>query len=258
MFCHKCGHELPENSKFCPKCGVNLEDEKLFKKFTPTKSIKPTKDPEKVKGLKVVLGLTVAIVIICVIVGKFTGNKAEENAIYPNGLGPVAEDDGDPLEAARLEMERKEKEEAERQAAIEAAQQAEADARAILTQYEYMMDIAYAKNECAKNSFNFADDFGGKRVLLRGRLRTMDDTWIEHDRYLVMECFDDEYHFDFSVACYLTDQLEDPEIRRLYVGCDFRIIGTIEYDSVSKSSMHLTDCLLYDVDPDNYEDEMCE
>ena len=25
MFCHKCGHELPENSKFCPKCGVLLD-----------------------------------------------------------------------------------------------------------------------------------------------------------------------------------------------------------------------------------------
>ena len=28
MFCHKCGHELPENSKFCPKCGICLDTAK--------------------------------------------------------------------------------------------------------------------------------------------------------------------------------------------------------------------------------------
>lgn len=39
MFCHKCGHELPENSKFCPKCGVLLD----FAKQPTTSAPEPPK-----------------------------------------------------------------------------------------------------------------------------------------------------------------------------------------------------------------------
>lgn len=283
MFCRYCGNELPDDAQFCNCCGKPVDagqpkqevlSEQPYEEIpseeasvasdkepTPTKAL----TPREAKRVKIIFCVAVAIVTICVIAGKMLAPKqatdAERDAYIDSVIngsvttGKTAEDVLKEQEKQEAVQQREAEEEAERQAAIEAAQQTETDARAILTKYDYTMDIAYAKNECAKNSFNFADDFGGKRVLLRGRLRNMDDTWIEHDRYLVMECFDDEYHFDFSVACYLTDQLEDPEIRRLFVGCDFRIIGTIEYGSVSKSSMHLTDCLLYDVDPDNYEDE---
>ena len=46
MFCHKCGMENIDNSKFCTRCGANLEGWNLHEeKQTDTKSWEVWKRP---------------------------------------------------------------------------------------------------------------------------------------------------------------------------------------------------------------------
>ena len=34
MYCESCGHEIPDNSKFCPNCGLNVNPHNKTQKST--------------------------------------------------------------------------------------------------------------------------------------------------------------------------------------------------------------------------------
>lgn len=76
MFCHKCGNELPDEAKFCPKCGVKLTGDDMKQQTVASTSDDPIKQmqqqsqavvvktPKKKKSGKLLIGLGAAVIAI--------------------------------------------------------------------------------------------------------------------------------------------------------------------------------------------------
>lgn len=55
MYCRKCGSEIPENSKFCPKCGYNQQSDGNYRIFDD----RPSSCPNNY------LWLSILVTILC-------------------------------------------------------------------------------------------------------------------------------------------------------------------------------------------------
>lgn len=71
MFCNHCGTEIPENSSFCTKCGMNIE----AKKSEPIESVskKPSSDAIGAERSKIVFIWSIIIAVITGIIGAASG-----------------------------------------------------------------------------------------------------------------------------------------------------------------------------------------
>ncbi len=73
MFCHKCGTQIKEGSRFCQKCGTpvvyeNMQsDTQIAAETVQSKSIQEDKPPKgKNKRLWIILGIVVLLVVIAI------------------------------------------------------------------------------------------------------------------------------------------------------------------------------------------------
>lgn len=87
MYCFKCGHQIPNGSKFCPDCGAQLNNEvpEIKKDFTLKASeLQPSKkDSSKVALLTTAAVVLVLIAAIIAIVGGFS-KKGNISANVPD------------------------------------------------------------------------------------------------------------------------------------------------------------------------------
>ena len=81
MKCNNCGHEMPDNSKFCPSCGKAVVDAQAAPALKADAQEKETQVPAKQepnkKGgiLKIIGGVVGALVLLSVIGSCMSGNK---------------------------------------------------------------------------------------------------------------------------------------------------------------------------------------
>lgn len=84
MFCHKCGTENIDNSKFCSKCGANLEGWNLHEKPTDAKSWEVWKRPgdivEFFSGFLLIISLFMPFISV-----TFFGSKTSARLIEGDG-----------------------------------------------------------------------------------------------------------------------------------------------------------------------------
>ena len=79
MYCKKCGNELTEIDKFCPKCGNAVDDETTnYSEMENQQNIEQKKSPTIL-----IIGIVILVVII-VLVGIFIYKKQSNNNISSN------------------------------------------------------------------------------------------------------------------------------------------------------------------------------
>ncbi len=85
MYCFKCGHQIPDGSKFCPECGAQLNETEKKNDFTLNASkLEPSKkDSSKVALFATVAIVTVLIAAIIAIIGGFA-KKNNDNTNIPD------------------------------------------------------------------------------------------------------------------------------------------------------------------------------
>ena len=66
MYCRKCGNELTEIDKFCPKCGNAVDDE-----TTNYSEMENQQNIEQKKSPTILIIVIVILVVIIVLVGIF-------------------------------------------------------------------------------------------------------------------------------------------------------------------------------------------
>ena len=82
MYCKKCGNKLPDNAKFCNKCGQKVTIPKVEENKETPKPVKvdnqQVKQPTTIKSLdinKILIGAIAAVVVLVLIVTSFGGNS---------------------------------------------------------------------------------------------------------------------------------------------------------------------------------------
>lgn len=79
MYCRKCGNELTEIDKFCPKCGNAVDDE-----ATNYSEMENQQNTEQKKSPTILIIGIVILVVIIVLVGIFIYKKQSNNNISSN------------------------------------------------------------------------------------------------------------------------------------------------------------------------------
>lgn len=79
MYCSKCGNELTEIDKFCPKCGNAVDDE-----ATNNNDMGNQQNTEQTKSPTILIISIIILVVIIVIVGIFIYKKQSNNNISSN------------------------------------------------------------------------------------------------------------------------------------------------------------------------------
>lgn len=91
MFCHKCGHKLPEDVAFCQKCGEKLiEDKEIL--ISPVAITNPITPGSKKMHKKLIIGfagIAIAIITIIAIVFNLGGGTEYPDELLYEGL-PVS------------------------------------------------------------------------------------------------------------------------------------------------------------------------
>ena len=76
MFCYQCGTELPDEARFCPKCGAKLMGDDMNRQTVAASPAEPIQQmqqqsqavivntPKKKKSGKLLIGLGVAVIAI--------------------------------------------------------------------------------------------------------------------------------------------------------------------------------------------------
>ena len=109
MICKKCGEEIPDESKFCYKCGKNLtEDENV----TPKKSIPIISKFFKNKKTKSITIIAIIILVLIMIVFFSKGNKVVESSNNSNVVSQnttTTPKETEEEKKIRLEEEKKER-----------------------------------------------------------------------------------------------------------------------------------------------------
>lgn len=67
MYCQKCGKEIADGSAFCSECGTPLGTE-------PVQNIAPQKPAKKRRPGKIILGIVILLVGICILAEVFGGS----------------------------------------------------------------------------------------------------------------------------------------------------------------------------------------
>lgn len=84
MFCHKCGYQLPDDARFCQKCGTRVlhmgTDEVVKPSSLPANNIPSDNAPKKKsRKLPIVLGVAGLVVFIFIIAVLFSGLHDNNN-----------------------------------------------------------------------------------------------------------------------------------------------------------------------------------
>jgi len=77
MFCSKCGKEIADESKFCPKCGFKFGTPENI----PSSSPITKKSISKKKGCLGCLGIIILVFIFAGVMGTLLGNKNSTNSV---------------------------------------------------------------------------------------------------------------------------------------------------------------------------------
>ena len=93
MYCFKCGHHIPDGSRFGPECGAQLNETEKKSDFTLNAS---KLEPSKKDSSKVALLATVAIVVVLIaaiiaIIGGFSKKNNGDNNVPDNSQTNVTE-----------------------------------------------------------------------------------------------------------------------------------------------------------------------
>lgn len=326
MFCHKCGHELPEDSRFCSSCGALIEVEPQKAEILGEPPQNGNQDVDfrftshtiaqttKASGTKkIAIGAIIALVVVLVIVfGVRSGNGKDIetkiiDAAYRDATSAIANhyskfwdsphafrnyDDVtitktgngqytingyftaanwgqfDDLYTVKIEGTAKANfflnkfsfdynllyQDPKPQEVPQEASNQEFERDTSMTEFDHenMLSIERVKEICESNLFAFAEQYKGKRICIYGNLRDLSNTWIENDRYVTIECEDDDFHWGFDAACYFDSDYEDPYITNISKGYYIAVVGTLDERHCSSSSIHLVNCAIYDYENEDY------
>ena len=309
MFCHKCGNELPENSKFCPKCGTPVEN--VSGNQNEPKSVIDCAEAKALVGpapksntanartsrtkpinKRIVAVLVIVAAILGILAKVITDTNYENDllalvydeyhdkilahydgcfalaTVKPTGIDYEKTNGGYTYTATYLVGNFNDSEENMYKVTISDGtittnffrNKTEVSGTIMYQKFKEpepesepseayndpytcddYLDIEDVKTMCEDNVFNFINKYGGKRISLSGQVREFETTWVGNERYIVLQCYDDEYGWGFHAVCYLGD--DDGSIETMKTGYWGSVIGTVDTDNYSDSSIHLVNCI---------------